>query len=154
MKKYVLVLLILLLVLCLCRCFFRSEEYEFQNTLDMVVSVELLYNHNESPSGYDTFDFTLIRELEPEEIITFMNDIYQLETSRGGGTPPRWGYGWYIAKVVYSNGDVEMLGSYNIEYIACGEDQTGVGIYYFADDAFEEVFSKYVDISQYPKKNN
>lgn len=153
MKKYALALLIVLLALCLCRCFFRSEEYEFQNTLDMVVSVELLYNQNESSDGYDSFDFTPIKVLDSKEIELFMADVYQLETARCG-TPPRRGYGWYIAKVTYSNGDVEMLGSYNIEYIPYGEDQTGVGIYYFVDDTFEEVFSNYVDIFQYPKKNN
>lgn len=45
-----------------------------------------------------------------------MNDIYELETEKDHRHPPFWGWGEYIVKVTYKNGDIEILGSEVIEY--------------------------------------
>ena len=81
--------------------------------------------------------------LVKDEIESFMSEIYKLETRRC--YPPMWGWGDYVAKVTYSNGDVEMLGSSNIEYVEHGTSATGDGPYSFWKyGAFDEVFLRYL----------
>ncbi len=150
MRKTFIVILALAIIIFLRVNYVWPQEYVFRHGIEMVDRVELLYNQSEEYSdGYESFEFQIIRELQGDELISFMNEVYMLDTAKGG-YPPRWGYGWYVAKVTYSNGDVEMLGSYNIEFISSGKEQTGVGRYYFTGDAFEETFSRYVATENYP----
>ena len=73
-----------------------------------------------------------------------MEKIYSLETERGG-TPPRWSYGEYMVKITYANGDMEFLGTYCIAFVRPGERQSGVGVYYFADEeAFLNLIQQYL----------
>ena len=74
-----------------------------------------------------------------------MEKIHGLETKeRMGG--PLWGLGEYIARVVYQNGDIELLGSSNIEFIPSGKKMWGYGSYYFRTDEFETIFKQYVEM--------
>ena len=150
MKKFICFISVVLFIFLTCHFCFGNNAYRFSNPLDEVERVELLYNPNMFSPECADFEFTLMKELEPGEIATFMTEIYQLETKKYG-PPPRWGYGWYIVRVTYSNGDVEMLGSYNMEYIRYGERQSGTGIYYFPDNGLENLLAKYVDLSEYPE---
>lgn len=150
MRKFFLVCLTLShLFLCLSACNPPKETYMFPNTSELVESIELIYNQAENGEGADEQNFVIIKELDQAEITSFMEGVYKLETRRGG-TPPLWGYGYYIARVTYSNGDVEMLGSINIEFIKAGEGRSGVGNYYFVGDTFLNLFSQYVSIEEYP----
>lgn len=133
------------LLLFLAGCSHASSTYQFSNETADIVSIEMLHNQNPYGEGTDINNIHLIRELEEDEIVPFMTEIYALETDRYN--PPLWGYGEYIAKVTYTNGDIEMLGSLNIVYIASGADSNGVSPYFFTGDGFTEVFSEYVDIS-------
>lgn len=125
------------------------SSYPFPNPLEDIVSVELLYNHNGSNGDRtDESNIQIIRELSKEEIPAFMKKVYALETKRYN--PPLWGWGCYIARVTYCNGDVEMLGSLNIEYIAAGMEPTGTSAYFFTNNGFTNVFSDYIDTTEYP----
>ena len=82
--------------------------------------------------------------LTQDEIEGFMSEVYKLETRRS--YPPMWGWGAYVAKVTYSNGDVELLGTSNIEYVEQGATATGDGPYSFwKHGAFEEVLLRYMN---------
>ena len=84
----------------------------------------------------------IYRKLKAEP--NFMDEIYKLETRRC--TPPLWGWGDYVAKVVYDNGDVELLGSRNIEFVEIDISASGEGNYCFWERGiFEEVFLRYLD---------
>lgn len=123
-------------------------EYRFSNGMESIVNIQLMQRISEE-SG-DPSEYKPLRELSTNEIPSFMNEIYSLETQRGG-SPPRWGYGEYIAKITYTNGDVEIFGSYCIEFIPSGEEQSGVGAYYFADEkAFLNLFQQYMSSSRMP----
>ena len=56
------------------------------------------------------------------------NGNYNLGLETRIAYPPPSGWGCYIAKISYCNGDVEILGSYNIEYISVGHSPTGIGM--------------------------
>lgn len=152
-KKNGFVLLLIILVIILLVLLFTTPNvpsaYQFPNQLGDIVSVELLYNQNESGEGTSENNIHLIKELDNIEIESFMSSIYSLETKRY--SPPLYGWGCYIAKITYSNGDIEMLGSLHIEYIANNSTPTGTGAYYFTDDSFASVFSKYIDTEKFPR---
>lgn len=118
--KVLIILLVLLFTLNGCKT--ENESYLFANSLEDVVSIELLHNRNENGIGTDEANIYLIYSLKEDEFSGFMEELYSLESDRNA--PPSWGYGDYIAKVSYSNGDVEMFGSLHIEYIPgdSGED--------------------------------
>ena len=126
----------------------KPLNYIFSNGIEQIESVELLYNQNSGGEGTDRSNIHTIRALSSDEIRVFMEEIYRLKTSIAN--PPPSGWGCYIAKVTYQNGDIEILGSYNIEYISAGSVPTGIGSYFFTGDAFEELFSSYIDTAQYP----
>ena len=133
---------VLLLFLCISLSLRVSRTYEFYNPVEEIIGIELIQNTNESGAAEE--DKLLVRKtLTKDEIESFMSEVYELETRRC--YPPMWGWGDYIAKVTYSNGDIEMLGSSNIEYIKHGESATGNGPYSFWEyGAFEEVFLRYL----------
>jgi len=124
------------------------KQYSFPNSIDDIVNIELLYNQNEGGEGINPSNICSIRILDQNEVQPFMKAIYRLETRIAN--PPPSGWGCYIAKISYCNGDVEILGSYNIEYIPVGHSPTGIGTYFFTGKAFEELFAKYIDVTEYP----
>lgn len=84
--------------------------------------------------------------LDASEIPVFMDAVYALPTKLCG-TPPPYGYGEYIAKVTYENGNIEMYGTANIVFIPAGEMSYGVGDYVFAGNGFLDLLSQYIDIA-------
>ena len=134
--------IILCLVLVLPSCKKHPPSYAYPNPVDEILSVELIHNQNNEGYGIDEEGFVHIRYLEEQEVEAFISEIRSLET-RWWKSRPIWGYGPYFARVVYLNGDVEILGVINIEFISAGEDPSGYGRYYYNWDSFMEVFLEY-----------
>lgn len=118
-------------------------SYQFIHSMDNIVGIELLFNNSKDAFSADS-KFVLLRELDESQIAEFMSAVYELETDCCISPPPR-GYGQYIARITYSNGDVEMLGTNNIEFIEFGAKPTGIGMYYFPGDALEELIILYAN---------
>ena len=114
------------------------------------MSIELLHNRNEDGIGTNEANIYQIYSLREDEFSVFMEELYGLETDRK--LPPEWGYGDYIAKVSYSNGDVEMFGSLHIEFIPAdhGEDYLyGYGSYRFeSKEAFIRLLEKFCELPE------
>lgn len=151
MKKLcILCVLILLLTLCGCD---EEKPYPYTNKEVTIESVELLYYPWYDNKG-EPGEFVSIKFLSEEETESFMESLYKLPTKEGSGIPPSRGHGAYIARVSYENGDVEYFGSRHIELVESGEDRYGVGLYYYADNSFEELFFQYAgDISHLTEQN-
>ena len=148
MKKVILILFLFLILLP--GCISKPDAYPFPNRNIPIQSIDLLHNRNPGGIGTDEDNMDLLLSLGQSEFHNFMDALYSLPTRRCG-TPPPYGYGEYIAKVTYENGDVEMYGSLNIVHIPMGETSYGVGDYIFADDSFDSLVSEYVDISALPE---
>ena len=137
---------IVVIALCIITFFIggcKPREYTFPNKNQPVEKIELLYNSfAEKDTGSRTMD--LICTLEHEQIDTFLNAVYCLDTNRCI-TPPPTDYGVYVARVVYQNGDVEMFGSRHIEFIEKGDTPKAIGEYYFSGDAFDKLFLEYAE---------
>ena len=135
----------LVLALVIIGCSKKNPEYHFPNQTKAIASIELLHNRNPGGIGTDESKMFLLLTLDSSEIPIFMDAIYALPTKMCG-TPPPYGYGEYIAKVVYENGDIEMYGTENIVFIPAGEISYGVGDYIFAGNGFVDLLSQYIDI--------
>ena len=143
MKRILIILSILVILILLCMSHCVSRNYIFSNSAENIISIELLSNSNEVGNAEED-KLVWQKSLSKDEINCFMAEIYKLETRRC--YPPMWGWGDYVARVTYSNGDIEMLGSGNIEYVKSGSFATGDGAYAFwRYGAFEEVFLRYLD---------
>ena len=143
MKRYKLILILFILLYILVCLFPRvSRTYVFPNSMEDIVSIDLLINTNDVGKA-DTDRLLFQKSLSETEINNFMSEVYTLETRRC--YPPMWGWGDYIAKVTYNNGDIELLGSGNIEYVEKGSIPTGDGPYAFWEyGMYEEVFMRYL----------
>ena len=120
-----------------------SKTYEFSHPAKEIVSIDLLLNTNESGKADESL-LIFQKSLDQNEIASFMSEVYALKTSRC--YPPLWGWGEYVALVTYANGDTELLGSTNIEFVPSGASATGDGAYSFAHyGEFETVFLDYID---------
>ena len=109
--------------------------------MDFIESIELLYHP--LPEGTFTLkDYMFVRQLEPEEVDPFMDALQVLETKKTSVSPVR-DFGVYVVRVAYLNGEKEIFGDYHIEHVESGEEETGVGFYFFVGDAFEELFITY-----------
>ena len=115
-----------------------SKTYEFAHPAEDIVSIDLLLNTNESGKADESL-LIFQKSLNDNEIDSFMSEVCALETNRY--YPPMWGWGDYVAKVTYANGDTELLGSTNIEFVPSGASATGDGSYSFTHyGEFEAVF--------------
>lgn len=123
-------------------------KYIFQNDITDCMTIQIMYNQESGGEGVDEDKIHILYELEKEEFEAFMNDIYELETEKDHRHPPFWGWGEYIVKVTYKNGDIEILGSEVIEYRKKGDDGLlGYGEYRFKNQKeFIYVLEKYCDI--------
>ncbi len=142
-KRIWIIVSLLVLLILLWTCPWVSRTYTFSHSPENIVSIQLLINTNESGKAEED-KLICQKSLSTDEIKGFMAEIYTLETRRC--YPPMWGWGKYVARVTYSGGDVELLGSGNIEYVKRGSSATGDGPYVFwGYGIFEEVFLRYLD---------
>ena len=149
MKK---ILLSVLTLVLLIGCSARPSSYRFPNKNVNISRIDLLLNENELRVGIDESEMCLVRTLEPNEISPFMRAIYEIPTDIVG-TPPPWGYGYYVVKVTYENGDREFYGPLNIEFVSSGSSPTGIGDYYFTGNEFEKLYTQYATSNEKTLEN-
>lgn len=104
-----------------------------------IVQINLVY----SPFN----EYEVIYTLEGEEIAPFLDAL--LDTKLHKNLSPHNIGGGLIAQIVYSDGSVELLGSWSVGYCSNGELEHD-GWYYVYEKELYELFSDYVDLSRLP----
>lgn len=133
------------LFICLCFCGCSSGEiYELSRSPEMIVKIELYYNSSERGTYTAQENVTFIKQLDEDEIDLFAKDVSALELE--WVYPPVYGYGSYIAAITYSNGDVDVLSNYAIEYIPFGAQPGEISGDIFSGNTFDTIFLKYADL--------
>lgn len=133
------------LFICLCFCGCSSREiFELSCSPEMIVKIELYYNLSERGTCTAQENITLIKQLDEDEINMFTEEVSALELE--WVYPPVYGYGNYIAAITYSNGDVDVLSNYAIEYIPFGSQPGEISGDIFSGDTFDTIFLKYADL--------
>lgn len=143
MKRFVMIALIFTTLL-FSGC--MPDKYAFPNKNQPIEIIELLYNPHAN-KGNIGGPMEIICTLDDENAVAFLEELYQLDTNRR--TPPGTGYGFYVAQVIYQNGDIEMFGRWHIELIRKGSEPTRVGAYYFSGNGFEKLFCEYAGITSF-----
>ena len=107
---------ILLLACMLSGCFLRDRAmpYEFRQNFDQIVTIEILRKENDSVVT-DT-PANIILTVDPSEHRAFIDGLQQVEGGRAM-LEPGTGFGMYIIRITYKNGEIEMIGNYNNGYI-------------------------------------
>lgn len=141
MRKHI---IFLLFAFILFGCTRTEPTYSFPNRDVEIISIELLSNPNHNTRGEDGLNMTLLRTLIGDEIPAFMEQCYDLPTSRMGTPPSTW-YGPCVAKIYYVNGDIEIFSTYNIELIPAGSKPLGCGTHCFLNRTFDQVFAQYTE---------
>ena len=144
--RRILVILLVIVVFWSWSEIATPSTYRYPHSVADAVCVELLRNHNTDAFASDDRKFELLKVLEGEGMTTFLSAVRNLETSYCITPPPR-GYGEYVARVTYANGDVEYYGTWHIEFVKSGEARTGVGSYSFRDNALESLILEYCGLT-------
>lgn len=144
MRKFIVITLIITTIF-FSSC--KSRVYTFPNKGHQVKEVALLYNPH-AHKGNIGGPMETICTLDDESTVAFLEKLYQLDTDRCI-TPPALGNGFYVAQVVYQNGDIELFGSRHIEFVEKGCEPLRTGAYYFSGDGFEELFCEYAGIASF-----
>ena len=113
--KHKIVILLMLLSLLLTGCFFSTKAtYTFRQSFDQIEKIEILKKEYDS-IRIDT-PMNVIKELNPEEWQIIVDKLLSAD-----GSIRRWepgtGFGFYIIRISYKNGEAEMIGAYNNGYI-------------------------------------
>ena len=148
MQKILRIFIIFLALSFFVGCSRLPNTYPFVNHDNSIERIELLY-HPEPNNIFTTKDYLLIRELDSDENASFMDALRNLKTDKCLTPPPR-GYGEYVSRVVYTNGEVEIFGNYHIEFVKKGDEEAGIGSYLFSPfTAYEELFLSYAGGQEY-----
>lgn len=109
---------IVILVACiLSGCFFVSNEpYTFRQEYDQIAKIEIV-NKEQDIDGYDPARVKVLKTLDITEHRAFIDDLVKVEGSRVGLDPPS-GFGTYIIRITYRNGEIELISDYNNGYVS------------------------------------
>ena len=104
-KMYLIVLLTLLTFVWYNGCS-NERTYEFRQSIDQVVSIEILQTN-----GRDDYD--VLKVIEESDYIQFTDDILKMQG--GSCYPPTEGPGYYCVRVTYRDQWTEIFGNGEIE---------------------------------------
>lgn len=105
-----------------------QQPYGFPNRGKAVASVELIYNKYTGDTCRLFWDTYVVGVLDEDETNGFMEALCCQET-KTVEKATSFGYGEYIVRVTYANGNMEIYGSDCIESIKAGDSPTGIGTY-------------------------
>lgn len=118
-----------------------KDEYPFKQAEENIVKVEVVLN-GELQDLYTEHEVTLIKELSLQDISKFIDDFRKIECTRGFGDPAELTPGDKGFKIIYENGDYEI-----ITQDAQGRHQKDKyfnnGKYYFDEEQFNDLLEKY-----------
>jgi hypothetical protein len=136
MKRVKLLVLGLLLMTAISSC---AQKLSLRQPRSEIVQINLVY----SPFN----EYEVIYMLEEDEIVPFLDVL--LDTKLHKNLSPHNVGGGLIVQIVYSDGSVELLGSWSVGYWSNGKLEHD-GWYYVYEKELYELFSNYVDLTRLP----
>lgn len=115
MKKYIICLTIGILFCSLIGCLSQTEKvYTYRQSADQIESIEVLRKEYDS-NGISTPMYVL-RTFAPSEFQTVLEGLSNIPASYRLN-PPATGFGLYIIRITYKNGEADFIGDYNTGYM-------------------------------------
>lgn len=148
MKLRILFTVMLILVLTSGCSFVSDCPYEFRQDFDQIKKIEIVKKEYDSIRT-DT-PIQLIKVLDESEHQAMIDAILDADGSYVG-LEPGTGFGLYIIRIYYQNGEIELLGQYNNGYIS-PDGEIHQDIYAFDREDFNAIISEFLDdeITGYP----
>lgn len=147
MKKNILALcLLIVFIFSGCSLIVKKAPYSFRQSVDQIEAIEILKKID--VSGDTNLSVEIIKELDKEQHQGIVNDILSADgnyVAEGAGS----GFGPYIIRITYKNGEIELIGEYNNGYAAPG-GEINQGIYWFNKEHFYAIISQYVEVEGVP----
>jgi hypothetical protein len=139
--KVRLLLLIALLGFMLNGCIFNHKTpYEFRQEFDQIACIEILKKQYDSIRTDTPMD--VIKTIDPTEHRALIDALLETDGSRVGLDPPT-GFGMYIIRITYLDGEMEMIGNYSNGYIT-PDGKLHEDIYCFDREQYYAVISDYL----------
>lgn len=107
--------IIALLVLYFWWLFGANQPYKFRQELDQIVKIEIVKKEQDT-GGYDV-PKVVLKTIDPSEYKAFIEDLKKVEGVRIG-MHQGLGFGMYIIRITYKNGEIELISDYNNGYIS------------------------------------
>lgn len=119
---------------------FPDEPYEFRQAFDQIVSIDILKKEYDSTST-DT-PMNVLKTIDPSLHKDVIDSLSQAPGGRSG-MPPGTGFGLYIIRITYQDGEQEMIGNYNTGYIL-PNGEIHQDIYCFETIAYYKLISRFL----------
>lgn len=112
--KRKLVLLFTLLAALLAVCLYNNQTFGFQQEIDQIESIEILYKESYNTYILDA-QMPVLKTLDPAEYRPLIDAV---QLAQGGRlASPGDGFGYYIIRITYHDGTTELVGDVNSGYI-------------------------------------
>ena len=115
MKSKVFIASAIVVVLLGCFFFTTNRPYELRQEINQIDKIEIL-KKEEPLYGYDVA-MEILKTIDITEHNAFIDGLLKVEGSRIGLDPPS-GFGTYIIRITYRNGEIELFSDYNNGYIS------------------------------------
>lgn len=136
-SKVLITILIVTILLCLI-LFGIDRPYKFRQEYDQIVKIEITQKEQDI-SGYEV-PKKVLKVLKPSEHRAFIDDLKKVDGSYVGMDPPD-GFGMYIIRITYRNGEVELISEHNNGYISV-DGIIYEGVYCMNKDQFYDFLSR------------
>ncbi len=136
---------VLMCALLLCGCFSANQKYEFRQDFEQIATIEILKKE------YDSIDINtpmnVIKTIDPQQHRAMIDALVKAK-SAPMLAPPSTGVGMYIIRITYLDGEIELLGDYNIAYISPDGELYQDRFFFYRDD-FYAVISEFLGEETY-----
>ena len=131
-------LIIILFWAILCGCSMTLDlEYSYRQSADQIVAIEILRKEYDSVRT-DT-PMHVLKEFESSEFQTVLDGLGNVPVTRRLN-PPGTGFGLYIIRITYQNGEADLIGNYNTGYITT-DGQLYQESYFFHTEPYYDLIS-------------
>lgn len=125
------------LTFLLVSCTQKPISFPLSQSRDQIIAIELLEDENQVT---DPQNFVVRCVIPESDYETFLAELAQLDCSRNGFEPAT-SFGWWIIRIIYSNGDMDLIGSQNNAQVIGGKKR--YDCYCFHYESFRELISKW-----------
>lgn len=141
MKKINMIILIIgCFVLFTTGC--GKTNYPLMQSISNIVKIEVIVM-GEIHDPYTKHEYTLIKEVSLKDISKLIKEFRKIECKKGFGDPKVLRSGDIGFRIVYNNGDYELITSYGQGSHSSGKYLSSEGYYSFDKEQFELLIEKY-----------
>ncbi len=135
MKIILVVYVSLICFLCICAMVI-NPEYSYRQSADQIIAIEILKN----PEVRTDAPMHVLKTLDPSEFQMVLDGLDSIQAHYKNGDP-FYGFGMYVIRITYQNGEIDIIGNYNTGYITV-DGQLHQERFYFKREPYYDLISE------------